>query len=48
MDARDKATSMRVIKRIETVAIGSRSNASDVFSVRLFSTVITLAINDRD
>ena len=44
MDARDDATSRRVIKRFETVAIGSRSDASDAFSVRLISTVVTLAI----
>ena len=48
MEGRDEATSMRVIKRIETVTVGSQSNALDAFSVRLIITVITLAINDVD
>ena len=48
MDVQDEATSMRVIKRIEMVAVGSRSNASDVFSLHLTLIVITLAINAVD
>ena len=48
MDARDDATSMRVIKRIEIVVVGSRSDASDAFLHDLISTVITLAINGVD
>ena len=48
MDTRDEAMSTRVIKCLETVAVGSRSDASDVFLRDLISTVITLAINGRD
>ena len=40
--------STRVIKRLETVADGSRSDACDAFHRDLISTVITLAIHDRD
>ena len=48
MDARDEAMSTCVIKCLETVAVGSRSNASDAFSVGLISTIITLMINSVD
>ena len=48
MDARDEATSTCVIKRLETVAVGSRFDASDAFLRDLISTVITLAINGHD
>ena len=48
MEARDEATSTRVIKRFETVAVGSRYDASDAFLCDLISTVITLVINGRD
>ena len=37
-----------VIKRLKTVAVGSRSDASDAFLRDLISIVITLAINGRD
>ena len=47
-DARDEAMSMHVIKRLETVAVGSRSDTSDAFLHDLISTVITLAINGLD
>ena len=40
--------SPHVIKRFETVAVRSRSDALDTFTRDLISTVITLAINDRD
>ena len=48
MDARDEATSTCIIKFLETVAVGLRSDASDVFHHDLLSIVITLAINGRD
>ena len=48
MDARDEATSTHVIKCIKMVVVGSRFDASDAFSVRLISTVITLTINGGD
>ena len=47
-DARDEATSMRVIKDLETVAVGSQSDTLDAFLRDLISTVITLAIDGRD
>ena len=48
MDAQDEATSTGIIKRLETVAVGSRSDASYAFLRDLISTVITLAINGQD
>ena len=48
MDARDEATCLRIIKRIEIVAVGSRSDTLDAFPCVLISTVITLAINGVD
>ena len=44
----DEATCSRVIKCLETIAIGSWSDASDAFLRDLISTVITLVINGRD
>ena len=40
-DARDEATSPRVIKHIEMHVVGSRLDALDAFSIDLISTVIT-------
>ena len=48
MDARDEAMSTRIIKCFETVAVGSRSDASDAFLRDLISIVITLTINGPD
>ena len=48
MDTQDEATSTRVLKRFETIAVRSRSDASDAFPVRLISTVITREINGVD
>ena len=48
MDARDEATSTRIIKCLETVVVGLVSDASNAFLRDLISTVITLAINGRD
>ena len=48
MDARDEATSTRIIKCLETIAIGSQSDASDAFFRDLISTIIKLAINGQD
>ena len=48
MECLDEATSSSVIKRLETPAVGSRSNASNAFLRDLISTVITLAINSGD
>ena len=48
MDARDEATSKRIIKCFETVAVGSGSDASDAFLRDLILTVITLTINGPD
>ena len=47
MDARDEATSTRIIKRLETVIVGSRSDALDAFHHDLLLNVRTLAINDQ-
>ena len=44
-DARDEATLPRIIKRLETPAVGSQSNASDAFLRDLISSIMTLAIN---
>ena len=48
MDERDEATWTRIFKRIETIAVGSRCDASDAFRRDLISAVITLTINGQD
>ena len=48
MDTQDEATSTCVLKRFETITVGSRSDASDAFSMGLIPTVITREINGVD
>ena len=48
MERSDEATSPRIIKRLETPAVGLRSDASYAFLRDFISTVITLAINGGD